>query len=459
MRGLYHQRCGTPLLKPFGAYERPACHHPSIRKIFQSRIRRLDRQCDACKDVESTDEARDVAGGWHDAGDWDREDWHFGVPMVLSFIYEMAPDNFKDGELLIPEAGNGLPDILDEAQWGLSYWRRLQRPDGGVSPGLFMDSFPDPGEAAENCGANWYIYAEDPQASYRYAAAACHFSFALEKAGKAGEIPGWVESAAKAYEWAEKNQRPGDAPKVKDDRLHAAACLFRATGQAGYHAAFKEGLAIQSEATPLTVWGKWDQAWAVFSYLSTPKGTDPALLQRLKQATKNFARSEYLEPASKRGMRGAVNWYRPMSWGGITQPDDLALFASHALCGDGEALAGAEASLDLFLGGGPLNLSFMMGVGSQNPDGIFHPDSWMHLGPDHVAPGLLAFGPSAYQGEGDPKAGPWDIKFTHLSFYPPAKDWPPLELYSDARICYPMNEFTVMQIANVAAQFGYLVGN
>jgi len=38
----------------------------------------------------------------------------------------MAPGNFRDGELTIPESGNGVPDILDEASWLPRFCRRLR---------------------------------------------------------------------------------------------------------------------------------------------------------------------------------------------------------------------------------------------------------------------------------------------------------------------------------------------
>jgi endoglucanase len=37
------------------------------------------------------------------------------VAQELLFAFEMAPRNFRDGELNIPESGNGVPDVLDEA--------------------------------------------------------------------------------------------------------------------------------------------------------------------------------------------------------------------------------------------------------------------------------------------------------------------------------------------------------
>jgi endoglucanase len=456
MRGLYHQRCGTVLIKPWGAYERAACHVPSAAKhIHQSRIRRMDRQCDACKDVEDTGELRDIAGGWHDAGDWDREDWHFQVPMILSLAYELNPSAQRDGDLLIPESSNGLPDILDEARWGLNYWRRLQRPEGGVSVGLFLDSFPDPGEAPEDCNGHWYLYAEDPQASYRYAAAACHYIFALEKAGRSQERALWLDSARRAWNWAEKNQRPGDLGKVRDDRHHAAACLYRATSEPAFHSLFKQGLLIADSKSRLTLWGKYDQAWAAWTYVMAASGQDPALKSRLLQAILFSSQDEKLEPAKKRGLRFAVDWFRPMAWGGGIQPEALPMALAAALESQPGARDAIQANVDILLGGNPLNISFVSGLGSRNSPGTFHPDSWMHLGPGGIAPGIPVMGPVRYEA-GKGSNGPWDPKFVHQSFSPDAKDWPPLELYSDARICYPMNEFTVVQIAQIAAALSAL---
>lgn len=44
----------------------------------------------------------------------------------LLFAYELAPRNFTDGELNVPESGNGVPDILDEAAWLPRFCQRLR---------------------------------------------------------------------------------------------------------------------------------------------------------------------------------------------------------------------------------------------------------------------------------------------------------------------------------------------
>src|SRR5262245_50567653 len=71
----------------------------------------------------------DVHGGWHDAGDYQKTLWGRGVAQML-FAYEVNPVAWTDGQLGIPESGNGIPDLLDELRWELDFYLRMQRPDG-----------------------------------------------------------------------------------------------------------------------------------------------------------------------------------------------------------------------------------------------------------------------------------------------------------------------------------------
>jgi hypothetical protein len=71
----------------------------------------------------------DVHGGWHDAGDYQKTLWGRGIPQML-FAYEINPGAWTDGQLNIPESGNGIPDLLDELKWELDFYLRMQRPDG-----------------------------------------------------------------------------------------------------------------------------------------------------------------------------------------------------------------------------------------------------------------------------------------------------------------------------------------
>ncbi|HSN54145.1 MAG TPA: glycoside hydrolase family 9 protein [Candidatus Sulfomarinibacteraceae bacterium] len=65
----------------------------------------------------------DLSGGWHDAGDYNKYVWTATSTAVLHLLraFEANPGLFVDGDLDIPESGNGVPDILDEVRWELDY--------------------------------------------------------------------------------------------------------------------------------------------------------------------------------------------------------------------------------------------------------------------------------------------------------------------------------------------------
>ena len=134
LRMLYLQRCGTELPKELaGDFAHKTCHTE-----------------EAC--IYGTDEYIEVSGGWHDAGDYGR----YASPAAkavadLLLSYELFPDAFDDNNN-IPESGNGIPDILDEARYELDWLHKMQDADGGVYhkvTGLNFDGFVNPDECTE----------------------------------------------------------------------------------------------------------------------------------------------------------------------------------------------------------------------------------------------------------------------------------------------------------------------
>lgn len=82
-------------------------------------------------------------GGWHDAGDYNKyaTSGLFSCAVLL-WAYEKMPDKFLDGELDIPESGNGVPDILDEVKVYLDWILKCQIKEGGLgdpSIGIYKD--------------------------------------------------------------------------------------------------------------------------------------------------------------------------------------------------------------------------------------------------------------------------------------------------------------------------------
>ncbi|SOE15539.1 endoglucanase [Hoeflea halophila] len=86
----------------------------------------------------------DVAGGWYDAGDFGKYVVNGGIATAqLLGVYERALHQtrgtspaLEDGLVRIPESGNGIPDILDEARWELDFLMSMTVPEGEPFAGM-----------------------------------------------------------------------------------------------------------------------------------------------------------------------------------------------------------------------------------------------------------------------------------------------------------------------------------
>jgi len=91
-----------------------------------------DPQARRFLDKNNAGTARDLRGGWADAGDFNKyTSWEAGYAQELMDVYVQNPTVFTD-DFNIPESYNNIPDILDEAKYGLDYLKRLQNADGSV---------------------------------------------------------------------------------------------------------------------------------------------------------------------------------------------------------------------------------------------------------------------------------------------------------------------------------------
>ncbi|MFF1274293.1 glycoside hydrolase family 9 protein [Streptomyces marokkonensis] len=132
----YTQRSGTAIrddLRP--GYGRPAGHVDVAPNQGDGAVPCQPGVCDY---------TLDVTGGWYDAGDHGKYVVNGGISTweVLS-TYERArhartgeADKLGDGTLNIPESGNKVPDILDEARWELEFLLKMQVPDGEPLAGM-----------------------------------------------------------------------------------------------------------------------------------------------------------------------------------------------------------------------------------------------------------------------------------------------------------------------------------
>lgn len=75
----------------------------------------------------------DVTGGWYDAGDQGKYVVNGGIALwMLQNFYEVDAGSspFPDSSAALPEAGNGIDDLLDETRWEMRFLLSMQVPEG-----------------------------------------------------------------------------------------------------------------------------------------------------------------------------------------------------------------------------------------------------------------------------------------------------------------------------------------
>jgi len=123
----YHNRSGTPILARHAGgaqWARPVAHERERVSCFSG----TDEQGNRWPGCSYT---LDASRGWYDAGDHGKYVVNGGISLwTLLNAYERRRTAFPDGSANIPESGNRVADILDEARWELDFMLGMQVPDG-----------------------------------------------------------------------------------------------------------------------------------------------------------------------------------------------------------------------------------------------------------------------------------------------------------------------------------------
>ena len=484
-RGLFHNRSGIELASKYTDFPRKAPHNPQLTPGFAGKLQYTSVRNqewgseggDATALTAGIKGSLDSAGWYQDAGDWDSYPTHLKVPAMLLFTYEMAPKNFVDGELKIPESGNGLPDILDEAAYLPRFCYRLRHElllkkygTGGIGLRIAGDAFGNdtgPGDVGQgswqDVNRTWVASGEDPLSTFGYAGVAAHLAYALKLAGRPDPSGvDWLKEAKESYAWALSNTRSGDENDLRNYRAYAAAGLFRLTGVADYEAQFR---ADTSGVNAYSSFGD-DDGYAPYIYAlgGGVAKYDFATRARMKAAVYNSADFRALMPIERRALRWGGNWYFPMLIGQQTTPMvlDTAVAATIA-SRDGISKASVYrnalyTTCDYMLGGNGLNTVWVSGLGPRNPVGILHLDAWYN-GKGKVHPGVVPYGAFRNSSSG-PAQGPWASDWAEQTVYPAGiNNWPGHERWFDNRNCPITSEFTIHQTTGVAAAiYGFLCG-
>jgi hypothetical protein len=152
-------------------------------------------------------------------------------------------------------------------------------------------------------------------------------------------------------------------------------------------------------------------------------------------------------------------WTLPHVFGSTTTPWVMPAIMAYAVSGEERYRSYCQMACDYYLGGNPLNMTWVTGLGDRSPQQVLHHDSW-HTGFEEMVPGIVPYGPLREGDRGTPWFdGPWDNDCGRNSAYPYHQQWPIEELWFENRYNPQGNEFTCSQnIAPAAAAYGFLCG-
>ena len=395
MGGLYQKRCGIAKREPYTHWTAGACHTNVVRGSFapeEGKIPKGVRWFDIIR--HNTDwengERLSVVGGWHDAADYDRRPAHLNIVNDLCAVYLMKPSNFTDGQLAVPENANGIPDILDEAEWGLRHLLAVQQKDGGVGTWIESTGHPGPGNVAERDPMRYAVSRATRASSLAYAAhasllARCHESFRAK----------YLESAKRAWDFAMRSEPSSETFIVKRKRLKiltdveevywrestalpsasfikAAINLGALTGEKSYLEALDAKSREIDEDLKRNEW-----RWGALIFAGERElGIPP-------QAAKLMAEWERRLLGRAKDMLGQIDqayayrcpWWAPgkgywnaMGWGNcLPLRRAQTLVAAHRIKSDDAYLRGAFAALDFHNGCNPVGMTLTSGLGQVYP--------------------------------------------------------------------------------------------
>lgn len=346
-----------------------------------------------------------AAKGWYDAGDYNKYIASSGIATyTLLAAYEHFPSYFKRQETGIPESGNALPDILDEALWNLEWMQAMQDPhDGGVYHKLTNQRFDAMVMPAMAMREPRYVVQKSTAAALDFAATMAVASRVFKPFDQ--PLSARMLSAAQAaWTWALAHpaQQFTNPPGVvtgeygdthlEDEWAWAAAELYITSGNDSYYAAMKP------ESVSATV-PAWDDvrglAWVSLAHHRsslTPVADRRLIASRIDALAADLART-WAGSAYRTAMQEA-----DFVWGSnaVVLNQSLMLLQGYRLGGNADYLRAAQSGLDYVLGRNATGMSFVTGFGARPPRHPHHRPSQADQ-VDAPVPGFLTGGPQPGQ--------------------------------------------------------------
>ena len=476
MRSFFYQRAGFAKEAQFAGEEWAdgASHVGALQ----------DLNCRSFFDKDNPGTEQDVSGGWYDAGDYNKyTSWTADYVTEMMKMYLERPEAWGD-DYNIPESGNGIPDILDEALWGIKHLLRLQQPGGAVLS-IVGESHASPPSSAT--GPSYYG-PPNTSATLKTCAAFAIASGVYRSAGMESLADTLISRALSAWEWAGlypdslfnnndpayNSQGLGAGRMEIDDygramaKLKAACYLLGDTGESR----FRDWFDNHYQEAHMFQWNfvypyEAENQEMLLFYTTLAEGTES-----VQTHIRNVYRNAMLNNADNLpayngnedpygahmdsytwGSNGVKSSQGSMSYNLIAYGMDDGLTAT---AGDA-----AEGYIHYIHGNNPLNmvyLSNMYPYGAENAVNEFY-HSWFCNGSplwDRVgtstygpAPGYLTGGPNpSYDWDGCCPSGCGSGSNNQMCFsesISPPKDQPPQKSYKDFNTSWPLNSWSVTE--------------
>jgi endoglucanase len=415
----YHNRSGIEIKMPYAGdpkWTRPAGHLPDKAPCGK------DLGCNY---------TLDVTGGWYDAGDHGKYVVNGGISAWtllnqwerLKYLGKSVKD-FGDGKMQIPENGNGVDDLLDEARWEVQFLMEMQAPDGTEFAGMVHHKMHDEGWTAiglrpDQDTLKRSLRPVSTAATLNTAAVAAQAARIWRTSDKAFSEK-CLATAEKAYAAAQKHPEmyadpkdnnngggPYDDPYVLDEFYWAASELFITTGDEKYLSQLQNNphdkQFVKHDATGSILTYRETDSLGAISLAIVPSKLPAAARKAARKRLTDVA-DLYLNNLSKEGYRtpfnpGEKDGKPSYPWGSnsFVATNAMVLALAYDFTKKPVYRDAAAAAMDYILGTNPLGQSYVTGYG-ENPLRNPHHRFWAKQARadfPEAPPGVMSGGPNS----------------------------------------------------------------
>lgn len=374
LKAFYYNRASTALGATYaGAWARSAGHADTSVLVHTS----------AATAQRPTGTSISAPKGWYDAGDYNKYIVNSGISTyTLLAAYEQFPSIVAAHTVNIPETGNGMPDLINEALWNLDWMLTMQDPnDGGVYFKLTNLGFD--GQVMPSAATNArYVVKKSTTSALNFAAVMAQASrimanFSTQRPGLSADM---LAAARSAYAWAKANPNiaftnPSGVSTGEygdsffgDEFAWAAAELYMTTGES----AFLNDIDFNALSAEVPYWGgTWGLALMTLSHdVNSRLSSGNRTTVRNKLTTlANTLTTNWQNSAMRVGMNASE-----FDWGSNSAVLNrgMMLLQAYRFSQNTNHLYAAQATMDYVLGRNGLNMSYVTGLGTRSPQRPHH---------------------------------------------------------------------------------------